>query len=63
MTRDELDHAIAGLEAAIANEARLLGLLGVSGVRGNRDIKLGLTSEQSKPVLEAILAALRALPA
>ena len=61
MTPEEIDAAIVSLQLAITNDAMLDGLIGHGPSQANRDVKLGLTAEQSKPVLAAIILTLQAL--
>jgi len=63
VTPEQIDEAIAALELAIANTAMVDSILAHGPWQACRDVKLGLTIEQSKPVLEAVLAALRGLKA
>ena len=63
MTKKELQDAIGAIELALTNSAMIDAILGHGPSQANRDIKLGLNTEQSKPVLEAILAVLQDLVA
>jgi hypothetical protein len=65
MTSDEIAAAISTIELGLVNKARLTHIIGVGQSQDNRDIKLGaegMTVEQSAILLNALLAALRALP-
>lgn len=56
-----IEVSIVALRLAIANNAVLTGLVGHGPSQANRDVPLRLTTEQSKSVYEAIIAALTAL--
>jgi hypothetical protein len=61
VTPEQIDAAIDGLQLAIINKAMVDGIVGHGVSEDCRDVKLGLTTEQSRPLLEAIIGVLQAL--
>jgi len=61
MTAEQVAEATSSVVGALANGAMIDGILGHSASQANRDIRLRFTAEQSRPVLKAVLAVLKAM--
>ena len=56
----ELSDVIMRCEIAISNQAEIKSIIATGAGRSNRDINFEFSAEESKPILEAVIAVLRA---
>jgi hypothetical protein len=61
VTKEAIAHAINAIELGLANGAMIDTIIGHGPSQANRDIKLGLDTEQSKLMLNAILIVLKTM--
>lgn len=61
MTKDQIAHAIASIAAGIQGGAAISVIKAEGSGEASRDVPLGLTAEQSKPILEATAKVLKGM--